>query len=183
MSCTINIQQNSGVTINKLSHWLLFKIVAHFLFNCSIKGLIIVVLCSCNACYVSYVQILQSYAFHPIRFQMRDLYAGLCIWWPHPVPAVYAHLPHGLYRRLADEVFHLPFLHGACGCCPALHLWDQLIPPTPTLRSNTAPLQSQNHTQTRQLSSYRVRGAEKYVLAVVLHFENFKISWTNVSLS
>lgn len=55
-------------------------------------------------------------------FQMRDLYAGFRLWRPHPIPAVYAHLPHGLYRRLADEILHLPLLHGARGRCPALHL-------------------------------------------------------------
>lgn len=95
-------------------------------------------------------------------FQMRDLYAGLCIRGPHPVPAVYAHLPHGLYRRLADEILHLPLLHGARGCCPALHLRDQLIrhPSPPELRSNTA-LPAPTLTQTQQLPSYRVRGAKK----------------------
>lgn len=61
-----------------------------------------------------------------ICFQMRDLYAGLCLWGPHPVLAMYAHLPYGLYRWLAYEILHLPLLHGACGCCPALHLRDQL---------------------------------------------------------
>lgn len=58
--------------------------------------------------------------------QVRHLYDGLCIQRPHPVPALHAHLPHGLYRQLADEVLHLPLLHGACGRRAAFLLRDQL---------------------------------------------------------
>lgn len=94
-----------------------------------------------------------------ICFQMRDLYAGLCLWGPHPVLAMYAYLPHGLYRWLAYEILHLPLLHGACGCCPALHLRDQLnfpslLPPNRYIKPPPAP-------KTQQLPSYRARGAER----------------------
>lgn len=39
---------------------------------------------------------------------------------------MHAHLPCGLYRRVAYALLHLPLLHGAGGCCAAVLLRDQL---------------------------------------------------------
>lgn len=58
--------------------------------------------------------------------QVCDLYAGFCIWRPHPVPALPAHLPRTLHWWLADAIIHLSLLHGACWCCSLVLLWDQL---------------------------------------------------------
>ena len=109
-------------------------------------------------------------------FQMRDLYAGLCIRGPHPVPAMYAHLPHGLYRRLADEILHLPLLHGACGCCPALHLRDQLIlhPSSAPSLGQTRPFQPRHSRKPNNCPLIEWEEL-KHVFSVFLHFEKKKI--------
>lgn len=128
------------------------------------------------SCMLSCVDLF-SWFFFSIYFQMCYLYAGLCLWGSHSVLAMYAHLPHGLYRWLADEILHLPLLHGARGCCPALHLWDQLIPPfpTPVLESNSAPpppIPNSHHLDWEELK-----------MCCTFRFQNFPHpAWTFVAL-
>ncbi len=59
---------------------------------------------------------------HSLFAQVCDLHDGLCVRRSYPVPALHAHLPHGLHRWLADEVLHVSLLYGACRCCFALVL-------------------------------------------------------------
>lgn len=62
-----------------------------------------------------------------LSVQVRDLYAGLCHRGSNTLPALYAHLPYGMYRWLAYALLHMSIMHGACGCCTAVLLWDKLI--------------------------------------------------------
>jgi len=43
-----------------------------------------------------------------------------------PLPALHAHLPRRVHRRLADEELHLPFVHGARRIGPLVNLRSQL---------------------------------------------------------
>jgi len=58
---------------------------------------------------------------------MCDLYDRVPGWWPGAVPALHAHVPHRMYRRLAHEELHMPQLHGASGCCSPSCLRRQLV--------------------------------------------------------
>ena len=49
---------------------------------------------------------------------MRDLHDRVQHRGRGAVPALHAHLPHGLHRRLAHAELHLPQLHGAGGRRP-----------------------------------------------------------------
>ena len=51
--------------------------------------------------------------------QVCDMYDRVWAGRRYPVPALYAHLPHGVHRRLAHEELHLPLLHGARGRRPS----------------------------------------------------------------
>lgn len=107
-----------------------------------------------------------------LYFQMRDLYAGLCLRRPYPIPALHAHLPHGLYRRLADAILHLSLLHGARGCRPALHLRDQLMLhlSSQNLDSKKKKKEREKHRKTQQLlPSCQLEGSQN-TRSVFLHF-------------
>ena len=45
---------------------------------------------------------------------------------PSPLPSVFAHVSHGLHRRLAHEVIHVPLLHGARGRRAPSHVRNSL---------------------------------------------------------
>ena len=57
---------------------------------------------------------------------MRDLHDRVLHRRPRALPAVHAHLPHRVHRRLAHEELHLPLLHGARRRRPPRHLRDAL---------------------------------------------------------
>lgn len=50
-----------------------------------------------------------------LSFQMCDMYGGIFDPRWYKVSPVHAHLPHSLYRRLANAIIHMSILYGACG--------------------------------------------------------------------
>lgn len=72
-----------------------------------------------------------AFAYWDLRWMQEKqrvchLYGGVPCRRLSPLPAVHAHISCGLHWRLADEEFHLSFVHGACWVCPPLHLWSYL---------------------------------------------------------
>lgn len=60
------------------------------------------------------------------KFQVCNMYVWFCVRRISTIFTVYAHLPQRLYRWLADEGLHVPFLYGTSRCCPSLLLPVQL---------------------------------------------------------